>query len=176
VTGVLDVRGRLTVAPGRISIEPAGDSAVELLYRLPTGVPGLRADTGTATLNLVERSGPAGADRQLVLRSTEGTLLAEIWQLAPKPLAFDLRNGVRLVQQSVRAPGDSSRYIEVPLDAVEGARVLARIPIGRPTLIQANSGRWVVFAEISHLYTPGTADAGQVRGGYILRAWIVPDR
>ncbi len=54
--------------------------------------------------------------------------------------------------------------------------MLARIPIGRPTPIQAISGRWVVFAEISHLYTPTTADAGQVRGGYILRAWIVPDR
>ncbi len=176
VRGTLEVSGRLSVGPNQIRVEPAAGSAVQLLYRLPPGVPSLSADTGAASLSLTDRSGPGGADRQLVLRSSRRTLLGEVWQQSPTPVQFDLQNGLRLVQQRTRPPVDTTGYTEVVLEAVEGGCVVARIPIGRPTPVQVESGRWVVFAEVSHLLTPDAADADQVRGGYILKAWIVPGR
>jgi hypothetical protein len=172
-TGALEIVGRLRVTADRISLEPAGDRAIELLYRLPPGMPALRSDSGMGSLALVERSDPAHAWRQVVLRSGGRILLAETWRVAQKPLQLELGNALRLVQQDVR-PSPESRYTEAPLDAMEGSRVIARIPIGRPTVIPAASGRWVVFSEVSHLLTATEAELGQVEGGYILRCWVVP--
>lgn len=170
--GAANLTGRLTISAGRIRIEPNSGSPLELMYRLPVGVPALKAQSDSGALSVVERTGPGGADRQVIVRLASGPLLAEVWQGSPRRLVLDLGNGVRLVQQPARtrpAPG----YTEVPLDVIEAGRVLARVPLGLPMAIQATSGRYAAFAEVSHLFTPREADAGQVRGGYILRAWVV---
>lgn len=169
--GVANLTGRVTIDASRIRIEPIEGSALELLYRLPAGVPALRTATGNGVVAVVERSDPAGADQLALVRLESRPVLGEIWQTSPRPLQLDLGNGVRLVQQPVR--GLVAGYGEAQLDVFDGGRLLVRVPLGRPTAIQAVSGRYVVFAEVSHLFTPSAADADQVEGGYILRAWIL---
>ncbi len=170
--GVANLTGRLSISADRIRIEPNQGSPLELMYRLPAGVPALKADSGTGALSVVERTGPGGADRQVIVRLASGPLLAEMWRGSPRPLQLDLGNGVRLVQRAAYARAGAG-YTEVPLEVTEAGRVVARVPLGRPTAIQAASGRYVAFAEVSHVFRPREADAGQVEGGYILRAWVV---
>ena len=102
-------------------------------------------------------------------------LQVEIWQRSPKPLSVDLGNGLRLQQYAARAIATGG-YTEAPLDVLDGARVVTRVPIGRPTEIDAAAGRYVVFAEVSHLFTQSPSDKEQFGSGYILRAWVVPAR
>jgi hypothetical protein len=167
------LNGRLTISADRIRIEPQAGDTLELLYRLPSGLPNLPAGAGNGSVQITENSGPGGADRRVIVSRDTRLLLAEIWQRSPRPFVVDLGNGLRLVQQPVRAPSDQP-YAEAPLRAVDRAGAGVAVPIGRATEIQTAAGRYVVLAEISNLFTPSPSDAGQVEGGYILRAWIVP--
>lgn len=171
--GVANLTGRLTVAANRIRIEPAQDSALEILYRLPAGL-SLRTGTTNGSIAVTERSGPGGADQLVVVRSESRLALAEIWQRSLKPLSVDLGSSLRLQQRLARAV--AAGYAEAPLDVLDNGRVLSRAPIGRLTRIEASAGRYVVLAEVSHLFTPATSDAEQFGAGYILRAWVVPVR
>ena len=172
--GDATLKGRLTVSANRIRIDPITGSSLELMYRLPVGMPLLNAQAGDGTIDIRERSGPVGADRRVLVRAGSKVVLGEIWQRSAKPLSLDLGNGVRLVQSAVRGSAKTG-YTEAPLAMLEGARVLGQIPIGRVTEIQAGSGRYKVFAEVSHLLTPSPAEFGQWEGGYILRAWVVSE-
>jgi hypothetical protein len=174
-TGTLNLTGRLALEADRIGIEPAAGAPFQILYRLPPGMPAPTPGTGDGTVDVTERSSPAGADRRVVARLAEGLALAEIWTRSPSPVVFDLGNGLRLMQRQVSASPDSA-YREAPLSVVEGERQIGLVPIGRPTTVQTTRGPHVVFAEVSHLFTPPADAAGQVAGGYLLRAWVVPAR
>lgn len=170
--GTVNLTGRLTIGANRIRIDPTQGGSLELLYRLPVGVPSLKAQTGNGAIDIVERTGPGGADQRVLVRSESKPVLAEIWQRSAKPLSLDLGNGVRLVQLPAPGPAKTG-YTETQLNLLEGARAVGQVPIGRVTEFQTASGRYAVFAEVSHLFAPSPADAGQVEGGYILRAWVV---
>jgi hypothetical protein len=170
--GDATLTGRLTISGDRIRIDPTTGSSLELFYRLPSGLQSPDALAGDGTIEIHERSGPASADRRVLVRSGSKGILGEIWQRSAKPPSLDLGNGVRLVQSAVRG-SPRTGYTEAPLAMLEGGRVVGQVPIGRATEIQTGSGRYVVFAEISHLLTPSAGDFGQVEGGYILRAWVV---
>ncbi len=171
--GTATLNGRVTISADRIRIEPQAGDTVELLYRLPPGLPSLPAGAGNGSIQITERSGPGGADRRVIVSRDARLLLAEIWQRSPQPLVVDLGNGLRLVQQPARAASDQP-YADAPLRAVDRAGAGVAVPIGRATEIQTAAGRYIVLAEISSLFTPSPSDAGQVEGGYILRAWVVP--
>jgi hypothetical protein len=173
--GVANLTGRLIVGANRIQIQPAQDSALEILYRLPPGLPALTAATTDGSIAVTERNEPAGADQLVLVRGDSRLVLAEVWQRSLRPLSVDLGNGLRLQQRSAQ-PVATGGYAEAPLDVLDGARVVTRVPIGRATEIQAAAGRYAVLVEVSHLFTQAPSDKEQFGSGYILRAWVVPAR
>lgn len=175
--GDVTVTGRVTAEANRIRIEPVNDRPIEILYRVPSTVRPPVAAPAQGDIRIVERSGPGGADRLVLVRLGTQLTLGEIWKRGPEPILVDLGDRLQLAQQPLSPTPSTvqSSYSEAPLNIVADGRVIARATLGQSTAVQTASGQYHVVVEVSHRFTPSDADKNQVEGGYILRAWVVRD-
>ena len=171
IVGTIEVAGNVSVEPAVIRVQPESGAPIELRYRLPAGlsVPAPRSGAGRAAIT--QQTSPAATDRRVLVSIGEQPVLAEIWQQRSQPLEFEIGPGIRLVQGE--AVSGNGQYAEAPVTVVDGGRTLVRVPIGEPVVVQSSAGPVRVLVQVTHLFTPSPADAGQVEGGYILRAWAV---
>lgn len=174
-SGTVTDSGQITVSDSLIRLTPTEGASIEILYRVPAGLPRPASGDRTGSATVMEMSGPAASNRQLIVRGNGRLVLAEVWQTSDRPITIDLGRGLQLVQRATRQAA-TGEYAEAQLQVLERSQVLATIPLGEPTRVGTSADSIAVFVEVSHLMTPSDADVGQVQGGYILHAWVVPTR
>lgn len=168
--GQLDETGELSVTDTAISLATADQRAIRIQYRAPSELTALPVRSGPGALRLLDRSGPEGADRVMVVRQGGALRLGEVWQSNAEPIRFDLGGSLVLQQRGTDTPGSGA--VEVPVDVLDGGRAVARVPIGEATQVQTRSGIYQVFVRASHL-SASSQPAGQFGDGYVLNAWVV---
>ena len=167
--GELILEGGLSVSEDGIVVTPRDGDPVEILYRLPRGIPAPSQLPGTGQVVLRDRGGPDGADRVVIVGDGRAVILAEVWQTATEPQDVALTGGLRLVQRQVADSGVG--YILSDLVVVENGRELGIVPVDSATAFSTGTGEIVVYVEVSHLYRV-PADEDHAGSHYIMHAWI----
>jgi len=155
-----DLPARVTARGGRIEAQSADGRRIDVLYRLPAGLavpPDLIAPGGLAVAERSSGSGVPG--RQVTVRSEGSPLLAQVSLSGPRPVSASLGGGLRLVQRPIE--GEQS-VGDVTVDAFDGDRLVATIPLAKATEVRARAGIYQSFVETSRF-----------QSSYTLVAWFV---
>lgn len=169
-SGRLNASGTVSVSDSIIEFTLDDQRSVRILYRAPAPMTALRVGDGVGALRLMDRSGPAGADRTLAIDRNGALLMSEIWQSDAEPIRFELGSGLTLQQGRVEA-APTQGAVAAPLDVQDAGDAVARVSIGEVTTVQGRAGAYQVFVETSQLSARTDPD-GQFGGGYVLHAWI----
>lgn len=169
--GVLTGDGRVTTRPERVEFASSGRAPVQILYRLPKGLPAISEWDGNGRVTLVERSSTAGPDRLVLVRSERGLLLAHVWVKSAGPAIAELGDGLRLVR-AIR-PVIAARQVapEPGVEVLDGGQSVSVIPRGTPTRIETRVGAFDVLVETNR---PVYSMEPDRRGAeYVTKVWLV---
>ena len=173
--GSATLSGRLTVGSGMVEITAQDKRRLQILYRLPEGLPALPSADVNGELSIIERSGPGGPNRRIILRSDGSLLLAQIWLRSSEPATMQLGDGLRIAQRPVQRSTSGPRLVEVLVEVAGGDTAPAAISVRKPAQVRTRSGVLQAFVESSHFaYWAGPTDKHD--GRYILKAWVVHSR
>jgi len=170
--GQMSASGTFTVSRNRIDFEPVDAEPLTIMYRLPDAIGSIADATGTGQLQLLDRSGPAGADRLVVLRRNGDVLFGEVWQRSAEPLTIVLSKRLRLVQTELREDDKAGDYTPMDLALYDGDDPIANLSVGKPVRASTSAGNLSVYVEASYLFESETETAGQYPREYILHAWL----
>lgn len=164
--GTATLSGRLTVAPGRIGIVGDSKESLEVLYRLPAGLPAPAAFDGRGQVTLEERSTAGSNDRRLLVRANNRLLLAQVSLGSSQPIRVDLGPGLRLAQSGGGKRAARAAAVPLVLEAAD-----APLRVGMVTQTKTREGLFSVMAEASHWAAASSNSPGL--GTYLLDAWVV---
>lgn len=170
-TGQFESTGRVSVSDSLILFESDDERSFQILYRTPLQMSALRKGEGVGSIRLIDRSGPAAANRALTIQRERMLLMGEIWRSDTEPIRFEFDPDV-VLQQSGSRTAQANGAVAVPLDVLYEGRPMARAPIGKVSEVRVRSGSYQIFVETSHLSGP-TDPPGQFGDGYVLHAWVI---
>ena len=171
-SGQMTARGTFIIAAEQIEFQPDEATPLQVLFRMPREMGTLIEARGTGRLQLLERSGPEGADRVVVLSREDAVVFGEIWQRSAEPLNVALNGRWHLMQTETGAAEKPGSYTPVDLALYDGEESIAVLPIGELTEIPTSNGDLMVFVETSHLFDPEQETTDQYPREYILHVWL----
>jgi hypothetical protein len=169
--GTTTLRGRLTVTGERVELVSPEKQILQVLYRLPTGLPALAAFDGEGELLLEDRSTPDGSNRRVILRAGNVLQFGYVAVKATEPVDIDLGGGLRLVQGKPRVVSPQGTLAWAPVEIRLDGAIRADVPSGKPTRFAVGGRVMDAIVEASRWTRAGPKD--QHSGGYLLEAWIV---
>ena len=171
-SGQLIAPGTFAVTADQIEFQPDDAAPLTVMYRLPDAMGNIAETRGTGRLQLLDRSGPAGANRIVVLTREDTVVFGEIWQRSAGPLNVSLSDRLRLVQTETRVAERTGDYTPVDLALYDGEELIADLPIGESSEISTPGGDLSFFLETSQLFESAQDMADQYAREYILHVWV----
>lgn len=160
--------GLVTSKKGEIEFAPENRAGIRIYFRLPRELPSPPELSHTGTLALVDRTGPAGPVRQVIVSVDGMPLIGEVRLKSPTPINFALAPGLELRQQRRPDRGSGDVAVEIGGETRKPQLLTTR----GVTEVATAGGVLLVFVGAS--YVVDLPDpTGQYPDGYILHAWVV---
>lgn len=165
VRAVGTLPGRVTTRGDRIEVQGLDGARIDVLYRLPQGVPAPSETASSGDLSVIEHQKTAGDSTRQVLICSEGSLLlARISLASASPVTTDLGTGLSLAQrQATGLLGGTAT--DVIVEAFDEGHAVGTIPVGKLTAIRTSTGVFQALVESS-----------RHESAYVLDAWVVRSR
>jgi hypothetical protein len=171
-SGQLETRGTISISEQSIRFEPDTGTPLTILYRPPEQFAELPRTVVEGRLTVREQSGPAGADRLLLVRSPGGLVFGEIWQRAADPISVEVTPGVRVRQSRVLEGRTEPGFNLAEVDVYDGERPVAALMPGQRARVRTSAGDLEMLLQTSHWFQPSEAEADQYPAEYVLHLWL----
>lgn len=171
--GSLTARGMVAVQPNALDFRPTSEEQepIRILYRLPDRMEPLAQSNFEGAIEVREASGPAGSDRQLIVRGDNIIRFGEIWQSRPEPIDIALSPNVRIVQ-AASSQRQERGYTPVEVQVVDNRETVATLSIGEVNEVETSEGMLTIYPSTSQYLNTGDDQLAQYPSQYTLHVWI----